>query len=165
MLFFIQHGSRKIHVSGITANQTQKWTTQQGLNYFLDRADKPTHLIRDLDSKFSAAFDGVFQSEGCEVVKVGPRKPNLNTVAERIVQTLRFEMLDHFIVFGEKHLRHLLDGFLEHSHELRPHQGRDIGNVPLSGTLPMVDHAGFDASKVACDERLAGMLKSHRRAA
>jgi len=43
------------------------------------------------------------------VNKVGPQAPNLNAIAERWMQTLQYECLDQFAVFGEAHLRYLLD--------------------------------------------------------
>ena len=89
-----------------------------------------THLIIDHDTKFTDHFDAVFEAEGAEVKRVGPLAPNMNAYAERFVQTLRVECLDHFVVCGEKHLQHLVKQFSVHYHEERPHQGR--GNVPLS---------------------------------
>lgn len=62
-----------------------------------------THLIIDHDSKFTNSFNAVFESEDDEVERVGPLAPNMNAYAERFVQTLRVECLDHFVVCGEKH--------------------------------------------------------------
>jgi len=61
-----------------------------------------THLILDHDSKFTDSFDVVFKADGCEAKRVGPMAPNMNPFAERFAQTLRHELLDHFIIFGEK---------------------------------------------------------------
>jgi len=80
------------------------------------------------------------------------------------VQTLRKECLDHFVVCGEKHLRHLVKEFVAHYHEERPHQGR--GNVPLS--VPDPDNPPtlpFPKGEVVCRERLGGLLKHYSRAA
>ena len=86
----------------------------------------------------------------------------MNAYAERFVQTLRVECLDHFVVCGEKHLRYLVKEFVTHYHEERPHQGR--GNVPLTiaDDLPIVQ---FPAGKVECRERLGGLLRHYYRAA
>jgi putative transposase len=50
-------------------------------------------------------FDTVFEAEGITVKKVGPRAPNMNAYAERWVQSVRRECLDHFIVLGRPNLR------------------------------------------------------------
>jgi hypothetical protein len=71
----------------------------------------------------------VFEAEGTRVKRVGPVAPNLNGYAERWVQSLRTECLDHFVICGEGHLRHGLRVFLEYYNAERPHQAR--GNVPL----------------------------------
>src|SRR5207248_6403118 len=86
-------------------------------------------LLLDHDSKFTAGFDAVFEAEGTEVKRVGPVAPNLNGYAERWVQSLRQECLDHFLICGEGHLRHVLTEYVEHYNSERPHQSR--GNVPL----------------------------------
>jgi hypothetical protein len=87
-----------------------------------DMPDRPKYLIRDMDSKFSAEFDAILVSEGIKVLKVGPKKPNLNAFAERWIQTCRQECLDSFMIFGEGHLRYLLNQYVRFYNEFRPHQ-------------------------------------------
>src|SRR5439155_23994602 len=87
------------------------------------------------------------------------RAPKLPSRAgSRWVQAVKQECLDHFVVFGEGHLRHLLREYVAHSKEERPQQGRD--NLPLGGTGP--DPGG---GKVVCRERLGGLLKHFTRRA
>ena len=103
--------------------------------------------------------DERLQTEGIEVIKVGPRAPNLNATIERFFLTLSSEVLDHFIVFGEDHLRHLVSSMLEHYHQERPHQG--LGIELISGPRT-ADTEG----EIVCEQRLGGLLKHfHRRAA
>ena len=71
----------------------------------------------------------MFEAEGAEVKRVGPLAPNMNAYAERFVQTLRVECLDHFVVCGEKHLQHLVKEMVAHYHEERPHQS--LENEPI----------------------------------
>jgi transposase InsO family protein len=90
-------------------------------------------LIRDLHDKFGPDFDAAFADTGTEVIRVGPRAPNLNAYAERWVLSIKSECLDHFVVFGEKHLRYLIDQYVAHYLTERPHQGKD--NLPLTGEV------------------------------
>jgi putative transposase len=73
VLFFIEIASRKVHLAGVTANPTRQWVAQQARNLawkLQDGAVWARYLLRDRDSKFSAAFDQVFRSEAVEVVQL-----------------------------------------------------------------------------------------------
>jgi putative transposase len=123
-------------------------------------------LIRDYDTKFVSGFDAVFEADGTEVKRVGPVAPNLNAYAERWVQTLRVECLDHFLVLGESHLRHIVKEFVEHYNFDRPHQAR--GNVPLPDAVAV--DAGKSRSppatgEIICKQRLGGLLRHYQRQA
>lgn len=167
LLFFIHVGTRRVIVTGMSTNPDAAWVTQQARNATMAMAKLNLAvkvLIRDHDAKFGEGFDAVFAAEGAEVIRVGPRAPNLNAFAERWVQSLRRECLDHFVICGEGHLRHLILEYLAHYHEERPHQG--VGNVPLSEvgsdappTLP------FPSGEVVCQERLGGLLRHYHRSA
>jgi putative transposase len=91
------------------------------------------------------------------VKRVGPQAPNLNAHVERVIQSLRVELLDHFVVGGERHLRFLVAEYLAHYNGERPHQG--VGNVPLTGTGPDPPDTLPFPSAVVCHERLGGLLK------
>ena len=88
---------------------------------------------------------------------------NLNAHAERWVQSLKQECLDHFLVFGARHLYYLIGEYVEHHHTERPHQGK--GNVPLTGVGPPGQFAGTPPGEIRCAERLGGLLKHYYRAA
>src|SRR5262249_13536347 len=106
--------------------------TQQARNASMAMAEwglAARFLLLDYDAKFTDGFDAVFAAEGTEFKRVGPVAPNLNGYAERWVQSLRTECLDHFVVLGEGHLRHRVREYVEHHNLDRPHQGR--GNVAL----------------------------------
>src|SRR5271165_5628028 len=95
------------------------------------------------------------QARGVEVIPVGPLAPNLSAHAERWVLSIKSECLDHFVVFGESHLRYLIDEYVAHYHTERPHQGK--GNVPLTGwTEPP---PGMPTQDLVCLQRLGGVLK------
>jgi transposase len=70
ILFFIELGSRRVHFAGYTTNPTGGWVTQQARNLSFTRLfERTSFLIHDRDSKFSANFDEVFQSEGIKVIR------------------------------------------------------------------------------------------------
>ena len=79
------------------------------------------------------------------------------------MQSIKSEALDHFIVFGEDHLRLLCSHFLVHCHECRPHQGMD--SRPLSGTEPIEWTGTITADAIVCEERLGGRAKHYSRKA
>ena len=95
---------------------------------------------------------------------IPPRSPNLNPFAEAWVQRTKHEVLNHFLVFGENHLRHILACWLTYYHQFRPHQG--LGNVPILGDLPPSESLErFQLGNVVCHESLGGLLKHYTRIA
>jgi putative transposase len=166
VLFFIHLGGRRVHLAGITANPDRTWMVQQARNMamiFDEEPVQPKYLLRDRDSKFVQEFDAILVSEGVTVTPIGVRAPNQNAVAERFVQSVRRECLDHFVVFGEAHLRHILSEYLIYYHQHRPHQG--LGNRPLGWTESVPKDANRPVGEVVCQERLGGLLRHYQRGA
>ena len=86
ILFLIEHGTRRVHLAGITAHPTGEWVTQQARNVLMaleDHADIVKFLLRDRDTKFTAAFDAVFTAPGVRIVKTPVQAPRANAIAER----------------------------------------------------------------------------------
>lgn len=165
VLFFINVDSRRVHVAGMTAHPDRQWMIQQARNlsmFFADESVKPRFLVRDWDTKFVSEFDTILQADDIEIIRLPFRAPNLNAYAERWVQSVKSECLDHFMVFGEDHLRHLLKEYLAYYHAERPHQAKD--NLPLLGRRS--ENVPFArTAELVCEERLGGLLKHYRPAA
>jgi putative transposase len=167
VLFFIHVGSRRVFVSGTTANPDGIWMAQQARNLSMVAGEGPkpaTHLILDLDTKFTAKFEEILIADGITPVRTAPRRLNMNAFVERFAQTVKRESLDHFVVLGEKHLRYLIDTFLRHYHRHRPRQGLDNW-PPDSVRQPEPAILAFTAGKVECEEQLGGLLKHYYRKA
>jgi putative transposase len=166
VFFFIHIDSRKIHLAGITPNPDGIWMAQQARNlcmHFGELETPPKYIIRDGDGKFTTQFDEILKSEGIKMVKIPPRSPNLNAYAERVVLSIKSEGLDNFIVFGEKHLRYLVQEYLDYYHQFRPHQSKD--NLPLTMAQPPTAVKGLGPEDVTCHEKLGGVLKYYERKA
>jgi putative transposase len=126
VLFFIELGTRRIHLAGCTTHPTAAWVRQQArqLTWILqDEAIPVRFLIHDRDSKFSGTFDAVFRSEQVQIVLTPFRTPNANAFAERWVRTVRQECLDHLLIANERHLKHVLTEYISFYNVRRPHQG------------------------------------------
>jgi putative transposase len=125
VLVFIEHGTRRMHLGGITANPTGEWTVQQARNLALslgERLQDVKFVIRDRGSNFTLAFDAVFQANGTRILRTAVQAPRMNATCERLVGTLRRELLDHMLILGEQHLRAVLTD-RAHCNGARPHQG------------------------------------------
>jgi putative transposase len=86
VLFFLELGTRHVHLAGCTANPDGRWTAQQARQFAWSLSERPRpirFLIHDRDTKFSRAFDDVFRSEGVEIIRTPFRAPNANAFAER----------------------------------------------------------------------------------
>ena len=120
VLFFIQPGNRRVHIAGITANPDGVWMAQQDRNlcmFFADQPEQATYIVCDRDSKFTEQFRAILESDDIEIVQTAVRAPNQNAYAERWCQSIKTECLNWFIVFGEKHLRYLVNEYVAYYHQ------------------------------------------------
>jgi putative transposase len=127
VLVFIEHGTRRLHVAGVTRNPTGAWVTQAARNlaYGLGaRLEELRFLIRDRDTKFTAAFDAVFAADGVHIIKSPVQAPRANAVCERQIGTLRREVLDRLLILNHAHLMKILNEYRLHYNRHRPHQSR-----------------------------------------
>ena len=106
----------------------------------------------DRDTKYSQAFRGFLEREGIDIIRLPPRSPNLNAYAERFVRSIKEELINRMIFFGEASLRRAIREYMAHYHTERNHQG--LGNQLIKPsnvvTLP--------SSVIHRRERLGGML-------
>jgi hypothetical protein len=138
-LIIIEHGTRRVHLVGITAHPDGSWTTQAARNFLMDlgqRAASVKFLIRDRAGQFTSSFDAVFTAGGIRILASPPQAPRANAICERIIGTLRRELLDQLPIISEHHLRRVLTEYLLHYNDARPH--RSLGQLApaQAGTCP-----------------------------
>ncbi len=161
--FVIEAGSRYVRILGITANPDGPWTTQQIRNLLMDLGDRAASfrfLVRDRAGQFTDAFDAVLADAGIEAVKIPPRSPCANAYAERFVLTVRTEVTDRMLIFGERHLRSVLAQYARHYNGRRPHRSRQLHP-------PWPDHSVADLSQEQIKRQpiLGGLINEYERAA
>jgi transposase InsO family protein len=89
----------------------------------LHRLISKARRVSDRAGQFTEAFDAVMADAGIEVVKIPPRCPRASAYAERWVRTARSECIDRMLITGPRHLRVVLDEYVTHYNQHRPHPG------------------------------------------
>ena len=123
-LIVIEHGTRRVHLVGITTNPDGAWTAQAARNFLMDLGQRATSikfLIRDRAGEFTGSFDAVFTAAGI-ILASPPQAPRANAICERIIGTLRRELFDRLLIVNEHHLRWVLTEYLRHYNTARPHR-------------------------------------------
>ena len=116
----LHHQRRRIVHFGVTAHPTADWVVQQYREAFpWDTA--PQYLIRDRYGAYGQSFRSTVMAVGVEEVVNAPRSPWQNPYVERLISSVRRECLDHVIILNERHLRCILDPYLDYYHGSRTH--------------------------------------------
>jgi len=148
----------------VTTCPSAEWMAQQDRNlcmHFEENSKRKVKILHDSDNKFTPQFQRILEEQGHTPIKLPIQSPNLNAFAERWVRSLRNECLNHFLIFGESHMRHLVDEYVRYFNKHRPHQG--IGNRRIGATSdPPVKK---DTGSVKCQTWLGGLLKNYAREA
>jgi putative transposase len=160
--FVIDVASRRVHIAGICHSPDEEWMLQMARNLtdpergFLK--DK-RFMIHDRDPLFTVQFRKTMRAGGVRTLKMPKQSPNLNAFSERFVQSIKVECLDKMILFGEKHLRYVVDQYAEqYYNNERPHQGLGNRTISQPAMLPTT-------GSIRCRQRLGGLLKSYYRKA
>jgi transposase InsO family protein len=114
----------------VTANPTAEWIARQLTEAFpWDQA--PRYLIRDRDRIYGSVVMRRIRAMGIRDKPIAPASPWQNGFAERLIGSIRRECVDHFIVLGEAHLRHILRSYAHYYNEVRTHRSLDK-DAPVS---------------------------------
>jgi transposase InsO family protein len=167
VFFVIEVGTRHVHVLGVTAHPDGAWTVRQARNLLMDLGERATRfrfLVRDRAGQFTETFDAVLAGAGIEVVKIPPRSPSANAYAERWVRTARAEVTDRMLIAGQWHLWAVLDEYVAHYNQHRPHRARNLRPPDCDDiiTAPITDLA---TARIRRREVLGGLIHEYERAA
>jgi putative transposase len=168
VLIFIEHGSRRMHLGGVTAHPTGKWTVQQARNLALsldERFEDIRFLIRDRGSNFTTSFDAIFQATGTTILRSAIQAPRMNATCERLVGTLRRELLDRMLILGEQHLRVALTAYQAHYNTARPHQGIAQSVPDDERGAPRATVTDVDSRQIRRKPVLGGLINEYTHAA
>src|SRR5262249_50426492 len=120
VFILLAHERRRIIHFNITEHPTAQWTIQQIVEAFpWDTA--PRYLLRDRDSIYGEHFQQHIKNMGIEEVKIAPRSPWQNPYCERLIGSIRRDVLDHVIVLNEWHLKRVLSAYIAYYHRFRTH--------------------------------------------
>jgi transposase InsO family protein len=137
-LLIIGHGRRQILWFGVTAHPTAEWIANQ-ITQACGWDQTPCYLIRDRDGAYGEVFIRRLRSMGIRDRPTSPRSPWQNGYAERLIGSIRRECLDHVVVFGERHLRHVLLSYMNYYNEARTHLSLEKDS-PVSRNVERAGH-------------------------
>ena len=153
---------------GVTTNPTCEWTVQQARNLALTldrRFEDIRFLLRDRGSNFTASFDAVFQATGARILCTAVQAPRMNAICERMVGTLRRELLDRTLILGERHLRAELTDYQAHYNTARPHQGPGQSVPDDERDAPRATMIDVDSERIRRKPVLGGLINEYTHAA
>jgi hypothetical protein len=119
-LVILWHGRRRILWLGVTAHPTAEWMARQ-VTEVCGWEWTPNYIVRDRDRVYGEIFTRRLRAMGIRDRPTAPRSPWQNGHTERLIGSLRRECLDHVVVFGERHLRHMLLLYMAYYNGARTH--------------------------------------------
>jgi hypothetical protein len=109
-LLILHHDRRQILWLGVTAHPTAEWISRQLTEAYGWKVE-PRYIVRDRDAVYGDVFIRRLRAMGIRDRPTAARSPWQNGYCERAIGSIRRECLDHVVVFGERHLRHLLRSY------------------------------------------------------
>ena len=123
--FIIYHKTREVIQFAMTSNPSREFVRQQ-LIKFQNTLNHVVYMIHDNGSQFKLNFLD-YKIEG---IRTSVQAPNMNSIAERFVGSVRREALDYYLLVNERQIRKILSEYIEYYNTKRPHQGIDQ-SIPL----------------------------------
>src|SRR4029077_2704324 len=119
-LLILQHDRRQILWLGVTAHPTAEWISRRLIETYGWKAAS-RYIIRDRDAVYGDVFVRRLRAMGIRDRPTAARSPWQNGYCERAIVSIRRDCLDHVVVFGERHLRHLLRSYTTYYNGTRTH--------------------------------------------
>ena len=124
------------------------------------RAEENDLLVKHIERIHAGSLDAVLADAGIDVVKIPPRCPRANCFAERLVLTVRTELTDRMLIFGERHLRRVLAAYAAHYNTRRPHRALRLRPSRPQMPVPEPTHGRIRRRPV-----LGGLINEYKPAA
>jgi transposase InsO family protein len=156
VLVFVSHARRELMHVNVTASPTAAWVWHQ-LIAATPWGRQPRYLVRDRDAMYGPDFVPKAAALGIETLLTPVRAPRANAIAERLIGTLRREVLDHVIILNEPHLRTVVREFVRYYNDARPHRTLSL-ETPRPAVRPR-------AGPIRVRPVLGGLHHAYERAA
>ena len=155
--------TREVIDSESTQHPNSAWVEKQA-DLFMDqtagREEKPDIVMHDKDTKFTKEFTTKLESRGVRTNSLPKASPNLNGRCERLIETIKLECLNKFIIFGQSHLDHVVGEFADYYNHHRSHMKRD--HLPPVREEPE-EVATLSMDQIDVMEYVGGLVKSFER--
>jgi transposase InsO family protein len=165
-LIVIEHGTRLVHLAGITANPHGTWTAQAARNFLLGLDQRTTvvkFLIRDRAGQFTGSSGAVLQADGIRILTSPPQAPRANAICETMTGTLRRELFDRLLIVNEHHLRQVLTEYLRHYNTARQH--RALGQLTPAQAPTQPPQINLAGHRIRRKQILGGLTHEYQTAA
>jgi putative transposase len=135
-------------------------------NFVMEAEDlnlAPQYVMRDNDTKFTAQLDAAIESSGARIKRNTPVSPKLRAHVERFIQSLKFEVLNKFVIVRERHLNHVNREWRLHCNREGPHEAQ--GHLTPALEKPPEANEAVRMNDVVYSSRLGALLKHYERRA
>ena len=165
LLVFLCLETREVIVSPSTEHPNSAWVVEQ-TKEFLDqtanREKKLSIVMHDRDTKFTKDFTATLKAKGVRTNVLPVASPNLNGRVERFVQSIKYECLFRFILFGRRHLDYVVASWVDYYNTRRSHMER--GHLPPIGKPPD-EVVSLTRDRIEVRSYVGGLVQSFERKA
>lgn len=165
LLVFLCMHSREVIVTPSTKHPNSAWVkkqTEMFIEKTTDRTEKPSIVMHDRDTKFTKEFVATLKAKGIRTNALPVASPNLNGRVERFIQTIKYECLFKFILFGQRHLDHIVSEWVAYYNQTRSHT--ECEHLPPLGEAPE-EVPKLARKQVVIKSHVGGLVKSFERKA